>query len=365
MKTQSHPFDIFLSHASEDKVDFVRPLVNKLIDTGIRVWYDENSIELGDSIRESIDKGLNQSEFAVVVLSPSYFKKNWTNSELNGYFLFDELNSRRILPIWYNVGFEEVKAYSPILADRKAISSTGDLDTVVREIADFISIKRDSDQHTERLEELKSSSPRLSNYSKVFVKDKNIYGVQRNGKVTQLTFEESDSKPLLFKNKDKVAFLREEQVWYWRSRKRQEYLRYKIMVVDASTLEETVLADQKPFQDGRDGSFELLSPKNLMISPDESKVLFVIEKSATGSEFVEVDIETGSFKELFSAEKVEIIKSGKYKDLLLIGVSEVGERGRDVYYKVSDWKGNNIISFSDRDEYMVFRSSALEGDNQR
>lgn len=364
MSTKTYPFDIFLSHASEDKNSFVRPLVEKLTKSGVKVWYDENTISIGDSIRESIDKGLNQSAFAVVVLSPNYFRKNWTNSELSGYFIFDELNSRRILPIWYNVGFEEVKAYSPMLADRKAISSTSDLDTVAKEIADFISIKRDSEHHAERLAEPKSSNQRLSTYSKSFVKNKNIYGVQGNGKVTQLTFEESDSKPLLIKNKDKIVFLREEQVWYWRSRKRHEYTRYKVMVVDASTLEETVLADQKPFQDGQDGSFELLSPRNLMISPDESKVLFVIEKYATGSEFVQVDIETGSFKELFSAEKVEIIKSGQYKDLLLIGVSEVGARGRDIYYKVSNWKGNYLMSFSDREEYMAFRSSALESDNQ-
>lgn len=37
---ESAMYDVFISHASEDKKDFVEPLVGKLQDAGIRVWYD-------------------------------------------------------------------------------------------------------------------------------------------------------------------------------------------------------------------------------------------------------------------------------------------------------------------------------------
>lgn len=197
--------------------------------------------------------------------------------------------------------------------------------------------------------------------TKIITKEGNIYGIYKGDKVTQLTFDGNDSTPLLVKSKKLVIFLRARKAFS--SSSNREYAKFKIMTVSTSSLEERTLIDQKPFWDGQDRSFELLSPRNMMVSSDESKVLFVIEKYATGSEFVQVDIETGRFQELFSAEKVEVIRSGQFKDLLLIGVSEVGERGRDIYHKVSDWKGNYLMSFSDREEYMAFRSSALESED--
>jgi hypothetical protein len=51
-------YEVFISHASEDKDMFVRPLVDELERSGIRVFYDERSIGLGDSLRQKIDEGL-------------------------------------------------------------------------------------------------------------------------------------------------------------------------------------------------------------------------------------------------------------------------------------------------------------------
>ena len=53
--------DIFISHASEDKGVIVRPLAIILERLSIRVWYDEFSLQLGDSLIASIDKGLHES----------------------------------------------------------------------------------------------------------------------------------------------------------------------------------------------------------------------------------------------------------------------------------------------------------------
>lgn len=43
---------ISLSHASEDKEDFVRHLAKNLSNAGCRVWYDEFELKLGDSLRK-------------------------------------------------------------------------------------------------------------------------------------------------------------------------------------------------------------------------------------------------------------------------------------------------------------------------
>lgn len=48
--------DVFISHASEDKDDFVRSLANSLISHGLNVWYDEMTLRIGDSLRQRFSK---------------------------------------------------------------------------------------------------------------------------------------------------------------------------------------------------------------------------------------------------------------------------------------------------------------------
>lgn len=61
-------FDVFLSHASEDK-ERVRKLNNRLVALGVTVFFDESSIGWGDSIVEKINHGLLKSSFFVPFLS--------------------------------------------------------------------------------------------------------------------------------------------------------------------------------------------------------------------------------------------------------------------------------------------------------
>lgn len=77
---------IFLSHASEDKALLVRPLAHKLKGFGLQVWYDEFSLRAGDSLRRSIDDGLSKCSAGIVVLSPSFFSKEWPQRELDALF---------------------------------------------------------------------------------------------------------------------------------------------------------------------------------------------------------------------------------------------------------------------------------------
>ena len=68
-------WDLFICHATEDKEPFVKELAEALRAEGLRVWYDEFTLGLGDSIRRSIDHGLASSSYGVVVLSPHFFAK--------------------------------------------------------------------------------------------------------------------------------------------------------------------------------------------------------------------------------------------------------------------------------------------------
>ena len=132
-------YDLFICHASEDKNSFVRPLADALRTENVEAWYDEFSLKLGDSIRRSLDKGLKQSRFGVVVLSKAFFKKEWPQYELDG-LAEREMRGRDkvILPIWHGVTHDDILAYSPSLAGRKAVSSNQGLKKVVDEILDVV-----------------------------------------------------------------------------------------------------------------------------------------------------------------------------------------------------------------------------------
>lgn len=127
--------DVFICHASEDKESFVRPLADNLRSNHVEVWYDEFTINVGDSLRESIDRGLASSRFGIVVISPSFFEKRWTKRELNGLVTREMAEDRRlILPIWHNVDHSDVLEFSPPLADIRAVSSSSGMESVVDDL---------------------------------------------------------------------------------------------------------------------------------------------------------------------------------------------------------------------------------------
>jgi hypothetical protein len=130
---QEH-WDIFISHASEDKDEIARPLADALVAEHQAVWYDDFSLKVGDSLRESIDRGLSRSRFGVVILSPHFFEKHWTKQELNGLATREVNGKKVILPVWHNVGFAEVREYSPTLADRIAVNTNRGLVYVVQKL---------------------------------------------------------------------------------------------------------------------------------------------------------------------------------------------------------------------------------------
>lgn len=128
-------YDVFICHASEDKDSFVRPLAKELRKAHLEVWYDEFSLNVGDSLRESIDKGLAKSRYGIVVLSPAFFIKKWPQRELNGLVAREMSESNSvILPIWHNISIKEILKYSPPLADRKAVESWRGLKFVSKEL---------------------------------------------------------------------------------------------------------------------------------------------------------------------------------------------------------------------------------------
>ena len=118
-------WDVFISHASEDKDAFVKPLAQLLNNLEVRVWYDEFTLKLGDSLSRSIDEGLANSKYGVVVISKAFVKKRWPEYELRGLITMAMAGKRkRIIPIWHNISRKEVMSFSPPLADILAADTT-------------------------------------------------------------------------------------------------------------------------------------------------------------------------------------------------------------------------------------------------
>ncbi len=125
MSNTAKKWDVFISHASEDKDAFVRPLAVALCNLGVKVWYDEFSLRLGDSLSRSIDKGLAESAFGIVVISPHFITKPWPERELCGLVAREIGEGRVILPIWHGVTRSNVLKFSPPLADKIALNTSG------------------------------------------------------------------------------------------------------------------------------------------------------------------------------------------------------------------------------------------------
>jgi hypothetical protein len=137
-------YDVFISHASEDKDAIVRSLATALTGRGLKVWYDEFTLRIGDSLRQKIDRGLATSRVGLVVLSPDFIAKGWTNYELDGIVTRTVSGEQILLPIWHNITKQQVVDFSPSLADKLARSTaTHTVDEIAQEIAELIQSSRD------------------------------------------------------------------------------------------------------------------------------------------------------------------------------------------------------------------------------
>lgn len=132
-------WDVFISHASEDKASVARPLRDALTRMGIAVWLDETQMRIGHSLRRKIDDGIRSSRFGVVVLSEAFFQKGWTNHELDGLVTRTVAGEQSLLPIWHDLSADQVRAFSPSLADKVAMSTEAfTIEEIAEQIAEVI-----------------------------------------------------------------------------------------------------------------------------------------------------------------------------------------------------------------------------------
>lgn len=127
-------WDYFISHASEDKSLIAAPLAHYLTSASFNTWYDDFNLNVGDPLTDTINRGLEDSAFGIILLSPHFLSREWPQHELET-FLQPEVEQRsRVLPVWHQIGAADLKHRFPQLVDRKAADTKKGLQAVAEEL---------------------------------------------------------------------------------------------------------------------------------------------------------------------------------------------------------------------------------------
>jgi hypothetical protein len=188
---------------------------------------------------------------------------------------------------------------------------------------------------------------------KSFIKNGNVYVTFPDGTQKQLTFTKTDERPFVMKSTNQVLFFRNEKI----VKGDVEYSRKKIMKVDINTFYETTIAEQKPYKDGVDNTYEILKIENPCLSLDESSLYFITSHTTTTNQLVKLDLINGKWNQMFSAESFELLKSGPFTNYFLIGQYEIGPRGKGIYYYMLDAEGNRFKEFDSKESMQEFREA--------
>jgi len=130
-------FDVFISHSSNDKPTFVEPLVEKLRVADLWVWYDKDSIILGDDVKNKIITGIQNSISVVIILSRSFLESCWANFELG----IVQANNTRIIALLYDIDISTIaEKYPFILASKYLLVEKHELPEIVKCISETVAI---------------------------------------------------------------------------------------------------------------------------------------------------------------------------------------------------------------------------------
>lgn len=122
--TKHKKHDVFISHASKDKENYVDLLVMDVRRLGIDVFYDRDSISWGDNWKQVILDGTAESEFAIIIISENFFGREWTEKELHEFLgQQNETGQKIILPLLLNVTREQLVEHYPELSEIQYIDS--------------------------------------------------------------------------------------------------------------------------------------------------------------------------------------------------------------------------------------------------
>ncbi|MBT1688268.1 toll/interleukin-1 receptor domain-containing protein [Dawidia soli] len=134
-RPKRYQYDVFISHAVEDKIPVANDLDKALRAEGLQVWYSGKELSVGDELTETIYEGLDQSRFGVVIVSPTYLRKAWALGE---FFRLTQRQGKAVLPVFYDITPEELAARYPPMANLVGVPMSAGIDVVVKKLCKVI-----------------------------------------------------------------------------------------------------------------------------------------------------------------------------------------------------------------------------------
>jgi hypothetical protein len=132
--------DVFLCHAWDDRQGAAMELHDLLEARGVKVWFSEKDIALGEPFLREIDRGLAKSRVGIVLVTPNFLKR------IHGQGIADKelsvlLHGGKLVPIIHGTTFDELNDESPMLASRNGLSTAEDsMADVATKLADLVAV---------------------------------------------------------------------------------------------------------------------------------------------------------------------------------------------------------------------------------
>lgn len=132
--------DVFLCHAWDDRQGAAKDLHDRLEARGVKVWFSEKDIALGEPFLREIDRGLARSRVGIVLVTPNFLKR------IHGHSIADKelsvlLHGGKLVPIIHGTTFTELNNESPMLASRNGLNTADDsMDVIATKLADLVAV---------------------------------------------------------------------------------------------------------------------------------------------------------------------------------------------------------------------------------
>lgn len=132
--------DVFLCHAWDDRQGAAKELYDLLEARGVKVWFSEKDIALGEPFLREIDRGLAKSRVGIVLVTPNFLKR------IHGHSIADKelsvlLHGGKLVPIIHGTTFTELNEESPMLASRNGLNTAEDsMADVATKLADLVAV---------------------------------------------------------------------------------------------------------------------------------------------------------------------------------------------------------------------------------
>lgn len=103
--------NIFISFSGTAREEFAIKFLNFYKQYGLKCWYDQHELFLGDELKETItQKGIETANYSILIINKSYLSRNWPCQE--AIKLYEQLEIKKdsvIFPILLDITKEDVK----------------------------------------------------------------------------------------------------------------------------------------------------------------------------------------------------------------------------------------------------------------